>query len=158
MRSRYLEVHQNIDGLLAARGIGCADHLHYIMFYRRKQVVYDVVVGYDGLRHCAVAADERFHRLRDHFGRGRAHLGDVAAVGRFRQIGVGHDFSDVGGLIADALHIRDHFQRGGNLPQVARDRLLMQQSASGRAASISLFLLVDFLVGGDHLLPPDEAS
>ena len=74
-----------------------------------------------------IALDIGVHALGDHpHGRLR-HLADVGTVGSASAAEEADDLGDVGRLVADALHIGDHFQRGGNLPQVARHRLLLQK-------------------------------
>ena len=57
----------------------------------------------------------------------------------------GDDFGNILGLIADSLHIRNHFQRRGDLPQVAGYRLLLEQKLQAKRFDGS-FLLVDLRV------------
>ena len=45
---------------------------------------------------------------------------------------------DVGGLIAYPLHVRYHFESGGNQAQVARDRLLLQKELQAERLDVSL--------------------
>ena len=52
-----------------------------------------------------------------------------------------NDLGDVGGLIADALHVRDHLERGGDLPQVARDGLLLQKKLQAERFDAALLLV-----------------
>ena len=55
----------------------------------------------------------------------------------------GDDLRNILRLIADAFHIGDHFQCGGDLPQIAGHRLLLKQQFKAQAFDIP-FLLVDF--------------
>ena len=55
------------------------------------------------------------------------------------------DLGDVGGLVADALHVGDHLQGGGHRPQIPGHRLLPQQQAHALALDLPL-LLVDLLL------------
>ena len=55
------------------------------------------------------------------------------------------DLRDILRLIADALHIGNHFQRGGDLPQIPRHRLLLQQQLQAQVLDFPL-LLVDLAV------------
>ena len=75
-----------------------------------------------------------------------------AAAGQERD-----DLGDIFGLIADALHIRDHFQGCGDLPQVARDRLLLEQQLEAEGFDIPL-LLVDLRVQRRDLLREAHVS
>ena len=61
------------------------------------------------------------------------------------------DLRDVLGLIADALHVRDHLQRRRNLAQIARDRLLLQQELEAQRLDVAL-LLVDLGIERRDLL------
>ena len=54
---------------------------------------------------------------------------------------IAHDLSNVLRLVADALHIGDHFQGGGDLPQVTGHRLLPQQQLQADALHIPLLLI-----------------
>ena len=74
-----------------------------------------------------VALDIGIYALGDHPDSRLRHLADVGAVGSASAAEESDDLGNVGRLVADTLHVRDHFQRGGNLPQVARHRLLLQK-------------------------------
>ena len=50
-------------------------------------------------------------------------------------------FRDIRGLIADAFHIGDHFQRGGNLTEILRHRLLLQQKAKTACFNVAFHLI-----------------
>ena len=53
-----------------------------------------------------------------------AHKGALLAGAALQKT---DDLGDILRLIADALHIGDHFQRGADLPQIPGHRLLLQQ-------------------------------
>ena len=61
----------------------------------------------------------------------------------------GDDLGDVLGLVADALHVGDHFQGGGDLPQIPCHRLLLQKQLQAQGLDGAL-LLVDLGVQGGH--------
>ena len=63
---------------------------------------------------------------------------------------MGDQLRDVIGLVADALHVGDHLQRGGDLPQVAGHRLLVQQKAQAQVLNVPL-LAVDVTLQPRHL-------
>ena len=56
-------------------------------------------------------------------------------------MGHGDNLGDVGRLDADALHVRDHLEGGGNRPQIPGHRLLLKQQLQTEP------LHVPFLVG-----------
>lgn len=62
------------------------------------------------------------------------------------------DLSDVCGLVADALHVRDHLQGGGDGAQIPGHRLLLEQQLHTQAFDVPL-LLVDVPLRGQHGLP-----
>ena len=62
-----------------------------------------------------------------------------------------HDLGNIVGLIADALHIRDHLQRRGDTPQVTGHRLLVQQQPQAQVLNVPL-LPVDIPIQRRHLL------
>ena len=51
------------------------------------------------------------------------------------------DLRNVLGLVTDALHVRDHLQRGRDLAQVARDGLLLEQELEAQRLDVALFLV-----------------
>ena len=53
----------------------------------------------------------------------------------------GDDLRDVRGLIADALHVGDHLERGGDLPQIAGDGLLLQKQLQAQGLDRALLLV-----------------
>ena len=64
---------------------------------------------------------------------------------------MGHQFRDIRGLVADALQVGDHPQRGGDGAQVLGHRLLAQQQIHTAAFDLP-FQLVDLPLQGGHLL------
>ena len=61
---------------------------------------------------------------------------------RFHEQG---DFRDIRRLVADALHVGNHLQRGGDLPQIPRHGLLVQQQAHAHVFYHALFLVYLFV-------------
>ena len=57
---------------------------------------------------------------------------------------------DVGGLVADALQVRDHFQGGGDAPQVGGHGLLLEQELGAEGLDLPLHV-VHFPVQGEDL-------
>ena len=60
------------------------------------------------------------------------------------------DLGNIRRLIADALHIRDHFECCRNLPQVACDRLLLQKQLQTQRFDAPFLLVCLFLQFGDR--------
>ena len=61
------------------------------------------------------------------------------------------DIGNIGGLVADPLHVGDHFQRRGDFAQIACHGLLLKQEAHTEIFNIA-FLLIDFPLGLMHLV------
>lgn len=61
------------------------------------------------------------------------------------------DLGNIVGLVADTLHVRDHLQGSGDLPQVAGHRLLLKQEPQAEVLDVAL-LAVDLVVQGRDLL------
>ena len=55
------------------------------------------------------------------------------------------DLGNIRRLIADALHIRDHLERCRDLPQIARDRLLLQKQLQTQRFNRAFLLVRLFL-------------
>ena len=64
----------------------------------------------------------------------------------------GDDLHNVLRLVADPLHVRDHFQRGGDGAQIPRHRLLTQKQTHTDCLNGAL-LLVDFRADFGDLFP-----
>ena len=58
---------------------------------------------------------------------------------------------DVEGLVAYALHVRYHLQRGGDEAQVARDGLLLQKELEAERLNLALLLVYLILEVADAL-------
>ena len=81
---------------------------------------------------------------------GPGHLAENVVMLGGAALQEGDDLGDVLGLVADALHVGDHFQGGGDLAQVPGHRLLLQQQLQAQGLDGAL-LLVDLRVQGAHL-------
>ena len=77
-----------------------------------------------GQRH--IPPHKGVHAARHHGDGGTSHVTHKGALLAGAAIQEADDLGNVLGLIADALHIRYHFQRRADLPQVAGHRLLLQ--------------------------------
>lgn len=98
--------------------------------------------GDDRPRPVEVARHERVDRPRDHADGRPRHLRDVLErAGAAVVDQAERDLGDVLRLVADPLHVGDHLERGGDHPQVGRDRLLLEQQPQAAALDL-LFLLV----------------
>ena len=147
---KILGNHQKVKTIFAVFGI-FQNHGREILLDPSKEAVHLVVVGHDGLGLLGILAHEGAHRVGDHSACRRGHLGDVAlALG----LGVGdilQDLGDVGGLVADSLHVGDHLQCRGDDPQVARHRLLLEQELHAKALNVPL-LVVDANLQGANFV------
>ena len=116
-----------------------------------------IVVADDLLCQQYITFYESINTICDHFYRGAGHFAHEFAVLRAAAGQERDDLGDVLGLVADALHIRDHLQRRRDLPQVARDRLLLEQQLEAEGFDIPL-LLVDLRVQRRDLLREAHVS
>ena len=90
-----------------------------------KLCIDDVVVRNDLLCQHYITFYIGINAFRDHFNDCLRHFAQNVEVARVRPGQKRDDLGDVLRLIADALQIGDHFERGGDLPQVARHGLLL---------------------------------
>ena len=105
-------------------------------------VVHDIVLGDDRLcQHC-IMLDVGVNTFCDHMDGRERHFAQQIVIFRRTAGEKLDDLRNVLGLIADALHVRDHLQRGRDLAQVARDRLLLEQELEAQRLDVAL-LLVD---------------
>ena len=88
--------------------------------------------------------------FRHHFDGGAGHFGHQALVLRRAAVQKADDLRHVLRLIADAFHVRDHFQGGGDLPQIAGHRLLLQQHFQAHGLDVAL-LPVDLRIQRGNL-------
>ena len=108
-------------------------------------VVHNVVLGDDRLcQHC-ITLNVGVNTFRDHMDGRERHFAQQIVVFRRTAGEILDDLRDVLGLIADALHVRDHLQRRRDLAQVARDRLLLEQELEAQRLNVAL-LPVDLRV------------
>ena len=88
--------------------------------------------------------------FRHHFDGGGGHFGHEFIILRAASIQETDDFCDILRLIADAFHVRDHFQGGGNLPKVPGHGLLLQKQLQAQGLDVAL-LPVDLRIQRGHL-------
>ena len=121
--------HQHIQQLHAAGHLAilaaAVDALHQVDFHLMEQVIHNVIIPHHLAGKGQVKRDIGLNGFMHHLSGFRCHWGqmlrqgDLLAVQRHRQ-----DFADIGRLVSYALHIRDHFQRRRDYPQIAGDGLL----------------------------------
>ena len=127
------------------------DALNQLLFYGFKQKVNHIVVGFHTACQLHVPIDISGDTVCHHALGFPAHFPDFREVGCLRDLRGDDDFRDIRCLVADSFHVRDHFQSGGNLPQVSRHRLLLQQELETQPLDIP-FGLVDLRVFFDDKL------
>ena len=142
--------HQQIQRRAALLRVG-GDAADQCLLHLFKIVVHRVVGGDDLLGQRHILPHIGIHAVTDHADGGLRHLAQQRVALRRYALQIQHDLGDVVGLIADALHIRDHLQRGGNTPQVAGHRLLVQQQPQAQVFNVPL-LPVDVPIQRRHLL------
>ena len=87
-----------------------------------KILVDSIVRALDPFGKARIALDKRVDAVCDHRDGRARHLLEKAVVFALPSVQKQDDLRDVLGLIADALHVRDHFQSCRNLAQIARGR------------------------------------
>ena len=97
-----------------------------------------------------IAPDKRVYALRDHGTGLLCHAADKRAVECIMAEEKRDDFRDIRCLIANAFHIRDHFECCRNLPQITRDRLLLQKQLQTQGFNAPFLLVCLFLQFGDR--------
>ena len=76
---------------------------------------------------------------------GPGHFTENGVIFRLPVLQKGDDLGNILRLIADSLHVGDHFQSGGDLPQVPGHGLLLEQQPQTKALNVPL-LAVDLTV------------
>ena len=132
--------HQQIQRDLALNGFA-GDGGDQCLLDVGKILVDQIVLLCDRAGQIHIAADERVHALRDHGAGLLRHAADECAVKRVVAEEKRDDFRDIRCLIANAFHIRDHFECCRNLPQVACDRLLLQKQLQTQRFDRALLLV-----------------
>ena len=144
MRSKYFAIISRSSAYSPSAG-SCA-----ILPIRRSLTCVEVAVHGVVLRddllcqHC-ITFYIRVNAFRHHADGGLRHLAQEVVVLGLMAVEKADDLGDVLGLIADALHVRDHLERRGDLAQVARDRLLLKQQLEAEVFDVAL-LPVDLAV------------
>ena len=143
--------HQQVESVFSLGGV-LGDHIDQPALDPGEVVVHHVVVHLHGLGKVHILLDVGVHAVRDHGDGLLCHFPDFGVF----LVGMGDhawdDLHNVLRLIADALHVRDHFQRGGNGAQVPRHRLLTQQQTHTNRLN-GAFLLVDLCTDLGDLFP-----
>ena len=137
---KILGDHQKIQRDLALPGLA-GDGGDERLLDGGEVLVDQIVLPGDGAGQIHVAAHERVDALRDHGAGLLRHAADECAVKGVVAEEEGDDLRDVRGLIADALHVGDHLERGGDLPQIAGDGLLLQKQLQAQGLDRALLLV-----------------
>ena len=141
--------HQNIKRLLAPGRIACQKR-NQLGLHAHEQIVHYVVGRHDRLCQVYITGNVRVNHLVYHIDGFMCHIAHQAGIVQaLHAVHHGHDFADVGGLIADSLHIGNHLQRRADLAQIPRDGLLHQQKPEAHALD-GAFLLIDEVIGLHH--------
>ena len=118
--------HEQVERVLPVVGVG-GDLVDQPALDLVEGVVYNIVLGNDRLcQHC-ITLDVGVNTFCDHMDGREGHFTQQIVIFRRTAGEKLDDLRNVLGLIADALHVRDHLQRGRDLAQVARDGLLLEQ-------------------------------
>jgi DNA mismatch repair ATPase MutS len=106
-------------------------------------LIHNVVMGNHQLGPDGILLDVGIHAFRNHFDDLRRHFPDMAHVLRHISLSQArpYDLCDVRRLISDALHIRDDLHSGGDLPQIAGHRLLLEQQLQAQRFNVPLHLV-----------------
>ena len=140
--------HQQVDGLGAVVGV-LADQADQLVLHHVEQIVDDVIHLHHLSRQLQIPVHIGVQTAADHADCGLGHLGQVLQLLQIRRVGqIDHQTGDVRRLIADALHVGDHLQRRGDLPQIPRHGLLLQKQLQAQALDL-LFLLIHLVIRGD---------
>ncbi len=107
--------------------------------YFYEQVIHHVVVGDNRVGQGQILTHKGVDTLRYHFDGSAGHVADVVAFPAGPAAQKTDNLGNIVGLIADTLHVGDHFKRGGNLPEIPRYRLLLQKKLEAHGLYISLF-------------------
>ena len=117
--------HQQINRLGAGGCVG-TDMLDQFVLYDIKQIVDGVIQAHHPAGKLQILVDIGVQAALDHCNGVFAHLGQMH---KLLDVGfvcnVNHDAGNIRRLIADALHIRNHFKRCGDQAQVLCHGLLL---------------------------------
>ena len=141
--------HQQVQGILPVAGVG-GDAADEGVLHLLEIGVHGVVGGKHRLCFYCIMFYVCVNTFCHHRDGCPGHLAQNIVVLGGAAPEEGDDLGDVLGLVADALHIRDHFQGGGDLAQVPGHRLLLQKQLQAQGLDGAL-LLVDLRVQGAHL-------
>ena len=118
---QVLDDHEQIQGGIHLAGVG-GDLLRQGMLDGVEIVVLLIVGGNDPEGGLLVLRGQGIQGIQDHLVRLLAHLDGLAhsRVALFADSDqMGDDLRDIGGMVADALHIRDHLHGGGDAAMAA---------------------------------------
>ena len=103
------------------------DALDEVLLHAREIVVHGVVLGDDLIGKRRVVLDIGVHALGHHLDGRARHLAQELAILRAAAAEERDDLGNILGLVADALHVRDHLERRRDLAQVLCHGLLLQK-------------------------------
>ena len=142
--------HEQVERVLPVFGVG-GNLVDQPALDLIEGVVHDIVLGDDRLcQHC-ITLNVGVNTFRDHMDGRARHFAQQIVIFRRTSGEKLDDLRNVLGLVANALHVRDHLQRRRDLAQIARDRLLLQQELEAQRLDVAL-LLVDLRVERPDLL------
>ena len=141
--------HQQVQGVLPVAGVG-GDAGDQGLLHLAEIGVHGVIGSQNGLCFYCIMFYECVNTFCHHRDGCPGHLAENVVMLGGAALQEGDDLGDVLGLVADALHVGDHFQGGGDLAQVPGHRLLLQKQLQAQRLDGAL-LLVDLRVQGAHL-------
>ena len=140
---QILDDHQQIQRCIHLAGV-FGDLLRQLMLDGVEIVVHRVVCGNDLARRQLIFGHQGGKGIQDHLVSLFAHGNGLT----YRRVAlfadgdkVGDDLGDVGGMVADALNVRDHLHGRGDAAQVARHRLLTQQQGHAAVLDVPLHVV-----------------
>ena len=146
---KVLADHQQIQGEApVCRCLG--NHLDQTVFHLTEIIIHHVVMGDDRFCQSHILLHIGVHAVGNHADSGPGHGAEQGAMGFPAALQIAHNLGNVLRLVANALHVGNHFQGGGDLPQVTGHRLLPQQQLQADALHIPL-LLIQSRRNGRHL-------
>ena len=147
--------HQQVDTHLTA--IPLSQQADQFLLHIQKELVHLVIPADHGLGQAQVFPYKGVYAVGDHDDGVPGHLSDGHPADHGAVGDVQGDLRNVRCLVADALHVGDHLQRGRDGAQIPSHRLLLEQQLHAQVLDVPLFL-IDLPLGGGRALPQGVIS
>ena len=141
--------HQQIDSVFRI-SMTAGDQGDHLRFDHLEQPVNNIIIGHNSSCSLKILMDKGFHAVSHHFDGGFRHFSNVSSTIRGFQMGFADDFCNISSLVANALHVCDHFQGRGDLTQIPSYRLLLEKQLQTQGFN-HFFLLINFIIQRDGL-------